>query len=685
MPFFKRLSTNNFLILFFTALVSTLAIVGLWLTDTYIESKHELNSLRENYIQSQKKMLKDEVHRTVKIMRYRKNLEEKRDKIDTKTVQQEILNRNREIRFGEDGYIFIYADDGTCIMHPIKPQLEGKNLINLKDANGKLVIVELIKASKRERNKFVKYLWHQPSTNKVVEKLGYAEHIDGWNWMVGSGIYMNSISEVIKQKQKELKQKMQKKIVDIIGLFFLILMFMSYFLYKQYLKINNSFRQFHNVLNKSHNEMKPIDLSKIEFIEFQELAKDFNIMVDIVENNINNLDKIIQEKTQEVQEQKDIYENVYQKSTDGILLIEDGKFINCNESIVKMLQYSSKNELLNIHPSKLSPQYQPDGRKSFEKANEMMQIALNAGSHAFEWMHTRATGENFWAEIVLTKITQNNKDILHVVWRDIDARKEAERQLEQLTKTLRQKVDEEVKKSRQKDQAMLQQTKLAQMGEMISMIAHQWRQPLTAISAISNDLTMKIMLNKYDKDYFNQKLKNLANLSQHLSKTIDDFRNFYKEDKRKTEILYLSVVKNALNIVSISIKNKNIELITDFNCHKKVNTYPNELQQVILNLIKNAEDVLLENKVEKPYIHIKTYDDDSWSYLEVSDNGGGIKEDIMDKIFEPYFSTKTKKDGTGLGLYMSKTIIEEHCDGKLIVSNSEDGAVFKIALKIAKE
>ncbi len=678
MPFFKRLSANNFLILFFTALVSTLAIVALWLTDTYIESKHELSHLKENYIQSQKKILKDEVHRTVKIIRYRKNLEEKRDKIDTKIVQHEILNRNRKIRFDEDGYIFIYADDGTCIMHPIKPQLEGKNLINLKDANGKLVIAELIKASKRERNKFVKYLWHQPSTGKVVEKLGYAEHIDGWNWMVGSGIYINSINKVIKQKQRELKQKMQEKIVDIIGLFFLILMFMSYFLYKQYLKTNNSFKQFHNVLNRSHNEMKPIDLGKIDFIEFQELARDFNIMVDIVKNNINDLDKIIQEKTQEVQEQKDIYENLYQKSTDGILLIENGKFINCNESIVKMLQYSSKDELLNIHPSKLSPQYQPDGRESFKKANEMMQIALNTGSHAFEWMHTRATGENFWAEIVLTKITQNNKDILHVVWRDIDARKEAEHQLEQLTKTLQQKVDEEVKKSRQKDQAMLQQTKLAQMGEMISMIAHQWRQPLTAISAISNDLTMKIMLNKYDKNYFNQKLKNLANLSQHLSKTIDDFRSFHKKDKQKTEILYSNVVNNALNIVSVSIKNKNIELITDFNCHKRVNTYPNELQQVILNLIKNAEDILLENKTEKPYIHIKTYDDDSYSYLEVSDNGGGIKEDIMDKIFEPYFSTKTKKDGTGLGLYMSKTIIEEHCGGKLSVSNSEDGAVFRI-------
>ncbi len=253
-------------------------------------------------------------------------------------------------------------------------------------------------------------------------------------------------------------------------------------------------------------------------------------------------------------------------------------------------------------------------------------------------------------------------------------------ELEEINASLEKRVKLEVEKNREKDQAMLQQSKLAQMGELIAMIAHQWRQPLSAISANANDLILKIMLDNYDKEYFEKKLKLITDFSQHLSKTIDDFRGFYKEDKERVEILLSDIVKDVLKIVAISLENKNITLTTDFNCHHKISTYPNELRQVLLNLIKNAEDILLEKEIEAPYIDIKTFDDAKNSYLTVSDNGGGIPEDIVDKIFEPYFSTKTQKDGTGLGLYMSKIIIEDHCGGKLEAYNENGGAVFKITM-----
>ncbi len=254
-----------------------------------------------------------------------------------------------------------------------------------------------------------------------------------------------------------------------------------------------------------------------------------------------------------------------------------------------------------------------------------------------------------------------------------------------LNKSLEYKISREVAKSREKDKQMLHQSKLAQMGEMISMIAHQWRQPLAAISANSNDLMLKNMLGKYDKGYFDKKLKSTADLSQHLSKTIDDFRGFYKDDKEKREITIKEIVQSSLNIVSNSINNKNIELITDFKSNTKVNTYPNELKQVVLNLLKNAEDILVEKCIKEPYIKISTYDKGSCSYMEVKDNAGGIPKDIIDKIFNPYFSTKTKKDGTGLGLYMSKTIVQEHCHGKLEVNNDEHGAVFRMELTAERE
>ncbi len=245
-------------------------------------------------------------------------------------------------------------------------------------------------------------------------------------------------------------------------------------------------------------------------------------------------------------------------------------------------------------------------------------------------------------------------------------------------------LQEELEKSKQKDKAMLQQSKLAQMGEMIAMIAHQWRQPLTAISSTASDLHMKIMYDNFESDYFVDKLEKIDDFSQYLSKTIDDFRGFYKEDKEKKNILFSDITQGALDIVLISIENKNIILDTKFTCKKEIAVYPNELRQVILNLIKNAEDILLENEIPNPTIRIKTYDDGENSYFEVTDNAGGIPDNIIEKIFDPYFSTKTKKDGTGLGLYMSKTIVEEHCGGKLIASNTQDGALFKISIPIIK-
>ena len=242
----------------------------------------------------------------------------------------------------------------------------------------------------------------------------------------------------------------------------------------------------------------------------------------------------------------------------------------------------------------------------------------------------------------------------------------------------KQKKQEEVLK--EKNKLLTQQSRMAQMGEMISMIAHQWRQPLAAISATSASIELKSRLNKLDNDTAQQKAQDRSAFSQHLSKTIDDFRDFFKPNKEKAETSYDELIPSVLEIIGVFIGNKNIELIQELNCHDRFISYPNELKQVILNLIKNAEDALLEKRIENPYIKISTYKENDKYILEVSDNAGGVKEGIMENIFDPYFSTKTKKEGTGLGLYMSKTIIEEHCGGKLTIANNNDGAVFTVEL-----
>ena len=249
--------------------------------------------------------------------------------------------------------------------------------------------------------------------------------------------------------------------------------------------------------------------------------------------------------------------------------------------------------------------------------------------------------------------------------------------LKALNNSLEEKVQEEVENNRQKDQQMIEQSRLAQMGEMISMIAHQWRQPLSAIGSISAALELKSKLNKLDNDMVLKQAHNISKNVQHLSSTINDFRDFFKPLKIKKDISFDDAIISALNIVGSSIEDKSITVVKSLHSKECFSTYSNELKQVILNLLKNAEDILIEKNIQDPIITIITKD----NYLSIKDNGGGIPEGIMAKIFDPYFSTKLEKNGTGLGLYMSKTIIEEHCGGKLSVANDEDGAVFTIELK----
>ncbi len=222
------------------------------------------------------------------------------------------------------------------------------------------------------------------------------------------------------------------------------------------------------------------------------------------------------------------------------------------------------------------------------------------------------------------------------------------------------------------------------MGEMISMIAHQWRQPLSAIASASALINLKAQLNKLDKETALEVSQNIANYTQHLSATIDDFRDFFKQDKEQDTTNFTYLVKSVFSIIRSTLENNNIAVIEELNCKDSFMAYSNELKQVIINLVSNAQDVLVEKKVQSAYIKLKSYSDDENYILEISDNGGGISEDVIDKIFNPYFSTRLKQDGIGLGLYMSKTIVEEHCRGKLSCYNTSDGACFKVELPYAQ-
>ncbi len=378
---------------------------------------------------------------------------------------------------------------------------------------------------------------------------------------------------------------------------------------------------------------------------------------------------------------KETFKTIYEKSSDSIALIKNARFVDCNEATVKMFQFNSKEELLKVYFSDCMPKFQEDGSLSAKKMLTMVKITLKNEKHSFECLCQKSTGELFWAEVVLTKIFVEGEELIHAVLRDISRRKKLEDEREELHHSLEDRVRDEVEKNREKDKHIFQQSRLAQMGEMISMIAHQWRQPLAAISSVGTAMHLKAKRDKLDRETALKLSKDITVYSQHLSTTIDDFRDFFKSNNEKKETTYSEIIHSVLNIVETSINTQNIRIIKDLRCDTIFSTYSNEMKQVILNLIKNAEDALLENEVKDPFIRIVTYVKDNTYVLEVSDNAGGIPQDIMENIFDPYFSTKIKKDGTGLGLYMSKVIVEEHCHGNLHVNNSNEGAVFTIVLQ----
>ncbi|MDF1877564.1 PAS domain-containing protein [Sulfurimonas sp. SAG-AH-194-L11] len=381
------------------------------------------------------------------------------------------------------------------------------------------------------------------------------------------------------------------------------------------------------------------------------------------------------------------FKTIYKNSSDGIVIFQEHKFVSLNKAMNNMFKYEDEEAFLALSLRQLSPMYQPDGSSSLKRMVQMVRATFKEGYKAFEWLHKDKNREEFWCEIVLTKINLNGTDLIYGVWRNISDRKDAELQMlqdkekiESLNETLEAKVDKALKDNREKDEHILHQSRLAQMGEMISMIAHQWRQPLTAIASAGALINLKAQLGKLDKETAMEVSQDIANYTQHLSATINDFRDFFKEDKEKEITSFTYLVNSVLTIIRTTLENNNIRIIEELDCKDGFMAYSNELKQVIINLVKNAQDILVDKNIQNPYIKLKSYVENENYVLEVSDNGGGVPEEIMDKIFNPYFSTKLKKDGTGLGLYMSKTIVEEHSRGRLSCYNTQDGASFKIEL-----
>lgn len=285
---------------------------------------------------------------------------------------------------------------------------------------------------------------------------------------------------------------------------------------------------------------------------------------------------------------------------------------------------------------------------------------------------------NYGFNILIKRLEESNVQLLN-----------KEQKLEQLNENLEHKVAQEIEirmkkehEIHEKERMLIHQSKLANIGEMISNIAHQWRQPLTELSAILVAIELFYERGKLSGEKLAQKIEAGQHQIKFMSHTIDDFRNFFSRGKEKKCYRLQEPAQEALNIIRSSLIGNHIDIALHVEHEIVVDGYANEIAQAILNILSNAKDVLKERAILKPAIWISIKQRDQKGIIEIEDNGGGIYSDPIDKIFEPYFSTKHAKSGTGIGLYMCKTIIEKNNQGELNVENTNRGALFQISLDI---
>ncbi|MDX9743056.1 MAG: ATP-binding protein [Arcobacteraceae bacterium] len=395
------------------------------------------------------------------------------------------------------------------------------------------------------------------------------------------------------------------------------------------------------------------------------LAKTFNKMVVQITNNLsviqaqNDVQKeLIKSLDNEMKSVKTILEN----AGDPIHILDfDGNVFMYSDSFRKSLGYT-KEEVLKLNVSDWDKDFNPQEIRNLMKEFQ-----------TFETIHTRKDGTSFPVEISTTGVVLNDRTYLYAASRDITERKISQEQL------------------RQKDMLLYQQSKMASMGEMIGNIAHQWRQPLSVISTSVTGLGIKMEVGmEVEEKEVIENLNRVNDTVQFLSKTIDDFQDYLKPQQHNQEFNIKNVITKNLEMFGKAFSNNDIEIILDME-DVIINNSQNELLQVAINILNNAKDALKECRDENRKIFIVTYKDDDNAILSIKDNAGGIPDEVLPNIFDAYFTTKHKSQGTGLGLYMSYQIITNRFGGTIEALNEEYeyqgehyiGANFKIIIPLS--
>jgi PAS domain S-box-containing protein len=346
------------------------------------------------------------------------------------------------------------------------------------------------------------------------------------------------------------------------------------------------------------------------------------------------------------------YSRMLNVTLEAVIFLKDKKIVDLNNGAIELSGFDTKSELLNtLYTSFIAPE-------------DLKKVARNIENRflgKYEVTLINKEGKRIPTLLQVSRFDKGNNDTTIVNILDLS----------------------DIKR---REHILSQNVKMAQMGEMIGNIAHQWRQPLSVITTAASGIKMKKEYAQISDEELYDLLDSIVLNSEHLSSTIDVFRNFIKEKVELKEVIIQDRINNALAIIETRIKNEHVTLINKVNYEVPIAAIiiVGELSQVIINIMNNAIDILIRQKESLKIIELDLKKNDDHILITIEDNGGGISEKTMSHIFEPYFTTKHKSVGTGIGLYMSYDIIVNHMKGKLYAKNTNKGAKFFIELPIEK-
>ena len=377
------------------------------------------------------------------------------------------------------------------------------------------------------------------------------------------------------------------------------------------------------------------------------------------------------------------FRSMFEAHTAVMLLVdpEDGRIVDGNPAAVRFYGYSGEQlKALNIREINTG---------SGEEVRNGFESAARGESNWFLFNHRMAGGAVRTVEVMSSPVEFGGRRVLFSIVMDVTERVRFEkelalrqRELEELNQTLEARVAEAVAKLREQDQILMTQSRQAAMGEMLGNIAHQWRQPLNALSMVLINLKDARQCGELDQETFDAGLAKGSDLIQRMSSTINDFRDFFRPDKRNVRFSALDQVRAAVNLLDAAFAARGIA-IEVAAADLPVYGLPNEFSQVLVNLLGNAKQAIQDSGREDGRIVISLGEEAGCGWVRITDNGGGVPEHCLDRIFDPYFSTRPS--GTGIGLYMSRQIVEQSLEGRILVRNTGDGAEFTVFLPLAGE